>query len=86
MLGTEEFMYPALFVGSKLEETGCLVRCHATTRSPIEVSDEEAYPLHARYELRSLYEEQHKSRSGHIPRGAFHSNASPTESNVPVLA
>lgn len=61
VLGTEEFMYPALFVGSKLEEAGCLVRCHATTRSPIEVSDEEAYPLHARYELRSLYEEQRRT-------------------------
>ncbi len=61
VLGTEEFMYPALLVGSKLEEAGCLVRCHATTRSPIEVSSKEAYPLHARYELRSLYEEERRT-------------------------
>lgn len=57
VLGTEEFMYPALYAASKLEEAGCQVRYHATTRSPIEVSCEEEYPLHTRYELQSLYEE-----------------------------
>ena len=55
-LGTEEFMYPALYVGAKLEEAGYTVRMHATTRSPIAVSKEEKYPLHTRYELASLYD------------------------------
>lgn len=54
--GTEEFMYPALFAGRSLEERGCEVRCHATTRSPIAVSMAEDYPLHRRYELRSVYD------------------------------
>ena len=49
-------MYPALYVGAKLEETGYTVRMHATTRSPIAVSKEEKYPLHTRYELASLYD------------------------------
>lgn len=56
VLGTEEFMYPALYVGAKLEEAGYIVRMHATTRSPIAVSKEEKYPLHTRYELASLYD------------------------------
>ncbi len=56
--GTEEFMYPALFVGRKLEEMGNEVRCHSTTRSPIAVSKNETYPLHSRYELKSLYDMQ----------------------------
>lgn len=57
VLGTEEFMYPALFIGEKLEAFGYEVYCHATTRSPIAVSTEDAYPLHTRYELKSLYDE-----------------------------
>ena len=56
VLGTEEFMYPALYVGAKLEDAGYTVRMHATTRSPIAVSKEEKYPLHTRYELASLYD------------------------------
>lgn len=56
VLGTEEFMYPALFVGECFEKNGVDVRCHATTRSPILTSDEEGYPLHKRYELVSFYD------------------------------
>lgn len=56
VLGTEEFMYPAIFIGMKLENYGFEVFCHATTRSPIAVSCEEEYPLHTRYELKSLYD------------------------------
>ncbi len=58
VLGTEEFMYPALFVAKHLEQAGMEVACHATTRSPIAVSSEAAYPLHTRYELRSLYDRE----------------------------
>lgn len=56
ILGTEEFMYPGLYVAGQMEKEGADVRFHATTRSPIEVSREQEYPLHVRYELRSLYE------------------------------
>lgn len=57
VVGTEEFMYPALYIGRQIEQTGCFVKCHSTTRSPIAVSMDEKYPLHTRYELRSLYDE-----------------------------
>lgn len=58
VLGTEEFMYPALLVAERLESLGKNVRFHATTRSPISVSTEEAYPLHTRYQLRSFYDKE----------------------------
>lgn len=54
--GTEEFMYPAIFIGNKLEQMGNNVKTHSTTRSPVTASREESYPLHERYELRSLYD------------------------------
>lgn len=56
VLGTEEFMYPPLFVAHQLQLLGHKVKCHATTRSPIAVSREKDYPLHERYELASLYD------------------------------
>lgn len=58
VLGTEEFMYPGLFVGAKLEALGKAVKFHASTRSPIAVSQETSYPLHERYELRSFYDSE----------------------------
>lgn len=57
VLGTEEFMFPALYVGKCLEESGHSVKFHATTRSPIAVSGSAEYPLHERYELSSMYDE-----------------------------
>lgn len=56
VLGTEEFMYPGLFVAYRIEESGKQVLFHATTRSPIVVSREETYPLHVRYQLSSVYD------------------------------
>lgn len=56
VIGTEEFMFPALFAAARMEEKGCFVRCHSTTRSPIAVSSDQGYPLRTRYELRSLYD------------------------------
>ncbi len=56
VLGTEEFMYPALYVADRIEAQGKDVRFHATTRSPIAVSSAENYPLHTRYELSSFYD------------------------------
>ena len=58
VLGSEEFMFPALFTAKKIEETcNCAeVKFHATTRSPILPSEDDNYPLFARYQLKSLYE------------------------------
>lgn len=61
VLGTEECMYPALYIAKKIEDTKTTVRCHATTRSPIVVSKEKEYPLHQRWELPSLYEKNRKT-------------------------
>lgn len=61
VIGTEEFMYPALLTGQEIEKIGCDVRYHSTTRSPIAVSTEEEYPLHCRYELCSLYDPERKT-------------------------
>lgn len=61
VLGTEEFMYPALYVADQIEKNGARVRFHATTRSPIEVYEEADYPLHVRYELPGLYEKDRRT-------------------------
>lgn len=61
VIGTEEFMFPALYVGERLEKQGNQVLCHSTTRSPIAVSMERDYPLHFRYELKSLYDAQRRT-------------------------
>lgn len=58
VLGTEETMYPAMYVGARLADDGYTVKNHATTRSPIAVSRDEGYPLHTRYTLKSLYDEE----------------------------
>lgn len=58
VLGTEEFMYPALYAAWQMEQMGNWVRFHATTRSPIAVSASEDYPLHTRYELKSVYDNE----------------------------
>lgn len=60
-LGTEELMYPAIFVGKKIEELGYNVLTHSTTRSPISVSQVSSYPLHTRYELKSPYDVERKT-------------------------
>ena len=60
VLGTEEIMYPALFLGKCLEEDNEVI-CHGTTRSPILVSSEPDYLLYRRYELVSLYAQERKT-------------------------
>ena len=61
VIGTEEFMYPALYVASRLEDNEFNVRCHSTTRSPIVTSSEEDYPVQKRFELASLYDDDRKT-------------------------
>ena len=55
VLGTEEFMFPAMMLGRELEKS-CNVKFHATSRSPILVSADTGYPLKNRSILDSLYE------------------------------
>lgn len=63
ILGTEEFMFPAMLIGHRLEQNDPQpeVRFHATTRSPIEISDGEDYPLQTRHPLLSLYDETRRT-------------------------
>ncbi len=57
VIGTEEFMYPAIYTASVLNEKGINAVTHSTTRSPIAVSQEDNYPVHKRFELASFYDE-----------------------------
>lgn len=61
VIGTEEFMYPAIYAAYMFEKSGFTVKCHSTTRSPIEVSKEEEYPLHTRFELYSVYDDNRRT-------------------------
>lgn len=58
ILGTEEFMYPPLMLADTLKKLypGKLIKFHATTRSPIMVSEDAEYPLHNRRQIRSTYD------------------------------
>lgn len=61
VLGTEEFMYPALYTASRFEEYGVEALTHSTTRSPIVTSLEKDYPLRKRFELSSFYDDERKT-------------------------
>ena len=56
VIGTEEFMFPAVLLAKKLEENGFKATSHSTTRSPIVPSDSQGYPLNSRCRLHSLYD------------------------------
>lgn len=57
VLGTEEFMYPALCLAQELGKTGHAqsVKFHATTRSPIGISSEKEYPIANGIRIPSFY-------------------------------
>ena len=56
VLGTEECMLPGLMVGRVLERKGWQnVFFHATTRSPIGISEEAGYPIEAGWQVKSFY-------------------------------
>lgn len=61
VIGTEEAMYQALYVGYRLEERDLKVFSHSTTRSPIATDNHGDYPVHTRYELISLYDSERKT-------------------------
>lgn len=57
VIGTEEFMFTPMVFGKMLEEMKNVnVQFHATTRSPIVASDEEAYAIKTSYPLTSCYD------------------------------
>ena len=58
MLGTEEFMFPALLLARELQKTGTAegVKFHATTRSPIGICCEPGYPITNGVKLHSFYD------------------------------
>lgn len=55
ILGTEEFMLPAIVAGNKLEEKFS-VFTHSTTRSPIGICKDKNYPIQSGFKLKSLYD------------------------------
>lgn len=59
VLGTEECMFPALVLGKKLESANLdlSVFCHATTRSPIGITDIPNYPITNGVKLKSFYDD-----------------------------
>ena len=58
VLGTEEFMYPPLFLGRCIENAGIAdeVKCHSATRSPIGISDGADYPIKSGNRVHSFYD------------------------------
>lgn len=56
ILGTEEFMLPAIIAGNCLEAENFSVMTHSTTRSPIGICKNENYPIHKGFKLRSFYD------------------------------
>ena len=56
ILGTEEFMLPAILAGRELERENFSVVTHSTTRSPIGICKEKNYPIREGFKLRSFYD------------------------------
>ena len=55
ILGTEEFMLPAIIAGNHLESKNFSVVTHSTSRSPIGISNDKNYPINNGFKLRSFY-------------------------------
>ena len=57
VLGTEEFMYPAIVMGQYLEQRGFGgVFTHSLTRSPIGICSAQGYPIREGYLVHSFYD------------------------------
>ena len=63
VIGTEEFMYPAIKVALEFEnqQAAYSVHCHSTTRSPIGVNDNENYPIRNGYKICSFYDKKRET-------------------------
>lgn len=59
VLGTEEFMFLPMYLAKQIQDKyrQSIVKFHATTRSPILISEDQRYPLFNRHELSSFYDE-----------------------------
>ena len=81
VLGTEEYMYSALLFGKQLEEMKNIsVKVHATTRSPISLSNNIDYPIKNGYKIHSFYD---KNRETYIYNtGSYDSIIVITDSNA----
>ena len=56
IVGTEEFMLPAIIAGRCLEAENFSVLTHSTTRSPIGICRDKDYPIREGFKLRSFYD------------------------------
>lgn len=56
ILGTEEFMLPAIIAGNCLEKENFSVMTHSTTRSPIGICKDKNYPIREGFKLKSFYD------------------------------
>jgi len=56
VVGTEEFMFPALIIGRELEKLANSVKTQSTTRSPLLPQNNDGYPLYSRCEFSSGYD------------------------------
>ena len=62
VLGTEEFIYAPIKLAEYIDSiSDADVYVHSSTRSPIEVSKLVDYPLHTRYEIRSIYDKNRQT-------------------------
>ena len=70
ILGTEECMYPALVFGRELEKRypSAVIKCHATTRSPIGICTDKDYPINSGYLLHSFYDTNRQTYIYNIDR------------------
>lgn len=71
ILGTEEFMYPALCTGREIERRfpGHEIKFHANTRSPICISSAAGYPIKNGFAAESFYG---KDRTAYIYNARFY--------------
>lgn len=62
LLGTEEYMYPVIYIADKIQKIYPKKRCHvhATSRSPIVAMKLHGYPIYNRDEVISFYEKERK--------------------------
>jgi pyrimidine operon attenuation protein/uracil phosphoribosyltransferase len=58
VIGTEEFMFPAIKIGQWLESAAKSVVTHSTTRSPLAVKEAASYPFISRAEFASGYDNE----------------------------
>jgi hypothetical protein len=58
VIGTEEFMYPAIYLAREIAKTAQSVKTHSTTRSPILPRPDSEYPLKTRDSFASVYDNE----------------------------